>query len=407
MTRDEAGTDARVIGSIARVLTAATDPGAVLAAMTDPAIRIVSLTVTEKAYCLDRAAGSIDAAHPAIIADLDTPKRPESVPGFLVEALRLRRKAGIAPFTVLCCDNLPNNGALLKRAVVDYALLVDPDLGDWIEAVVAFPCTMVDRITPAPTEETLALAADFTGCTDLAAVETEAFTQWVIEDDFPTGRPDWEAGGALFVTDVSPYEHMKLRMLNGAHSLMAYAGYLAGHRYTRDVMGDEPLVAIVTRYMECAAATLKPLQGIEFADYARQLLARFRNPAIAHETYQIAMDGTEKMPQRIGETALAALRDGIGTRPMAFAMAAWMRYCLGRREDGTGYALRDPREQQIEEALSGAGDNADAIYDALHGLPGVFDAELTGNARWRAEVTEILAAILRHGIARAIRDEAG
>jgi fructuronate reductase len=265
---------------------------------------------------------------------------------------------------------------------------------------------MVDRITPAPNAKTLADAVALAGCEDQGAVETEPFSQWVIEDRFPMGRPAFEAGGALFVDDVAPYERMKLRMLNGAHSMLAYAGFLAGHAYVRDVIADEALGFLVERHMRAASATLRPLSGISFNDYAAALLARFRNPAIAHETWQIAMDGTEKLPQRLFEPAQHALDHGQDIRPFAFAVAAWMRYCLGRTDDGQIYALRDPRETEIAACLADSDDNAAALSDALHALPGLFPKSLIEAPSWRATVEKILTTMLRQGVAAAIRSEA-
>jgi len=406
LERGEAGTNARIVASIAGVIAATRDRPAVLAALAAPGTRIVSMTVTEKAYGIDRASRSVVADHPAIAADLENPHAPIGVVGLLVEGLRLRRQAGLAPFTVLCCDNLPENGRLIRSGVLDFAARSEPGLRDWIDEHVAFPSTMVDRITPAVTEATLADAVRLTGLDDLAAVETEPFSQWVIEDRFPAGRPAWEAGGAIFVADVGPYERMKLRVLNGSHSLIAYTGFLAGHTYVRDVMGYQPLARLVWRHMRAAAATLSPLEGIHFDDYCDALASRFANPAIAHETYQIAMDGTEKLPQRLLEPAVHALGHGQDIRPFAFAVAAWMRYCLGRGDDGAPYNLRDPREDEIRAAVADVGSDAQATSGALHDLPGLFPAELKASARWRAMVDDPLALMLEKGMGAAIAHEA-
>jgi fructuronate reductase len=406
LERGEEGTGARIIASIAGVIAATRDMSAVLAALADPGTRIVSMTVTEKAYGIDRASGCVMTDHPAIAADLQNPRAPVGVVGLLVEGLRLRRQAGLAPFTVLCCDNLTENGRLIHSGVLDFAARIDPGLRDWIDEYAAFPSTMVDRITPAVTQATLADAARLTGLADLAAVETEPFSQWVIEDHFPTGRPAWEAGGAIFVSDVGPYERMKLRVLNGAHSMIAYTGFLAGHVYVRDVMGDEPVARLVSRHMQAAVATLEPLEGIDFDDYCAALAGRFANPAIAHETYQIAMDGTEKLPQRLLEPTLHALESRQDFRPFAFAVAAWMRYCLGRGDDGRPYDLRDPRADEIRAAVADTGSDVEAISGALHDLPGLFPAELKADAGWRATVGEILAVMLEKGMGPAIRLEA-
>jgi fructuronate reductase len=265
---------------------------------------------------------------------------------------------------------------------------------------------MVDRITPAATRKTFDDVRALTGYDDPGAVETEPFSQWIIEDDFVAGRPDWEAGGALFVSDVAPYEKMKLRMLNGAHSMLAYSGFLAGHRYVRDVMGDPALAALVARHMKAAAATLEPVPGVDLGRYATDLQERFRNPAIAHETYQIAMDGTQKLPQRLLEPATVALERGHGMDAFAFAVAAWMRYALGRRENGEGYALRDPREKEIAAALERAGKDGDAVAGALFALPGLFPSALTGDTGWTDAVRRKLSVMMQEGMRAAIdKDE--
>ena len=264
---------------------------------------------------------------------------------------------------------------------------------------------MVDRITPAATEETLADALALTGCEDHAAIETEPFSQWVIEDHFPTGRPAWEAGGALFVDDVRPYELMKLRLLNGAHSMLAYAGFLAGCAYVRDVMARPDLAHLIARQMNAAAATLPPLEAIDLEAYRDQLLARFANRAIAHRTAQIAMDGTQKLPQRIFAPAVDTLRAGGDLSAFAFATAVWMRYALGHHEDGTRYALNDPRGDEITAALKGKTEAA-AISRALHALPGLIPNSLGDNPNWRGAVERTLATILQDGIEAAIRKEA-
>lgn len=400
--RGAEGTRGRVVGALARALALKTDRQAVLDALTAPATRIVSLTVTEKGYGVDRDSGGVDLAHPAIQADLAAPDAPVGVAGLLVWALGRRRAAGVAPFTVLCCDNLPHNGRVVKGLLVDFAARAAPDLADFIAAEVAFPSTMVDRITPARTEETLALAEELTGHHDAAAVETETFTQWVIEDHFPSGRPAWEASGAIIVEDVGPYEDMKLRMLNGAHSMLAYSGFLAGHPYVRDVMTDAALVRLIRRHFTAAAATLAPVPGVDLSQYAQDLLVRFANPHLAHQTYQIAMDGSQKMPQRIFAPALEAQRRGQPLAPFAFAAAAWLRYTLGRDEAGAPYALRDPREDELATVSTDAAE----ILAHAEALSGLIPPPLTADPTWRAEVIERLSCMMDEGMKAAIAHEA-
>lgn len=405
LVRGADGVSARVVGSIATVLVAPQTPQTVIGALVSKDTKIVSLTITEKGYGLDPKTGGLDRNHASVADDVANPRAPKGAVGFIVEALRLRRAAGLEPFTVLCCDNLPSNGAVLRRLTIDFARLSDPDLSAFIEGKVAFPSTMVDRITPASTEKTFADVLALTRFEDHAAVETEPFTQWIIEDDFTAGRPDWEAGGAVFVKDVAPYEKMKLRMLNGAHSMLAYSGYVAGHAYVRDVMKDANLASLVARHQTEAARTLDPVPGIDLAAYGRDLRARFENPAIAHQTYQIAMDGTQKLPQRLLEPATVALRRGLPLDAYAFAVAAWMRYVRGMSENGEAYALRDPREAEMKALVDGVGDAA-SIVDRLFELPGLFPGELVTSPQWNAAVKRRLETMLVKSMRAAIAEEA-
>lgn len=388
------GPKLRQVGSLASAIAAARGAEPVLAALADPAIRIVTITVTEKAYGIDRQTGHVDPAHPAIRHDLDSPEAPTGVIGFLVEGLARRKQAGQAPFTVVCCDNLPSNGELVRNAVIDFAERRDPELARWIGENVAFPSTMVDRITPAATDRTFADVKRLTGHDDLAAVETEPFSQWVIEDHFPLGRPAWETGGALLVDDVAPYERMKLRMLNGSHSLIAYLGQVGGYRYVRDVMADADLAALVRGHMVNAAATMPPLAGIDFDDYADDLIARFQNPEIAHETRQIAMDGTEKLPQRILEPA-SELPEGdarLGT--FALCVAVWMAFAFRTLNDAASGGLNDPRADDLA-AMLGGDLSPDEIYDKIvTGLPGWMPDTLKNADDWRQNVVSRLSLLL-------------
>jgi fructuronate reductase len=405
LTRGPKGVSARVVGSIKRVMVAPLETPPVFSAMAASRTKIISLTITEKGYGLDPKTGGLDRSHPAIAADLADSSRTQSALGFIVAAIHVRMMFSVPPFTVLCCDNLPSNGKLLRRLVLEFAALRDPAVVGYIEKNVRFPSTMVDRITPAATDVTLADAERLIGRRDHAAVETEPFSQWIIEDDFASDRPDWAAAGALFVSDVAPYEKMKLRMLNGAHSLLAYAGFIAGHAYVRDAMADAALARLARRHMREAARTLDPMPGIDLERYADDLVARFGNPAIAHQTYQIAMDGTQKLPQRLLEAATVALQRGLPLDTYAFAVAAWMRYALGRRENGEAYALRDPREGEIAKLIDGANE-AGMIVERLLGLPGLFPREIADSDIWRSAVRARLKVMLAKNMRAAIDGEA-
>ena len=278
------GETAQVVTVLRDVLVAPENPQAVLDAMTAPAVRIVSLTVTEKGYCHEPSTGRLNADHPDIRHDLDNPL-PRSAPGFLVRALQARRVAGIPPFTVMCCDNLPENGHVVRGVVLDLARLIDPDLAAWIEAQGAFPSTMVDRIVPATTPADLDRVETLTGRRDEAPVMHEPFRQWVVEDRFCNGRPDLGAVGVQLVDDVTPFEHMKLRMLNGTHSSLAYLGYLAGHQTIADTMADPVMAQFVDRLWRSEIIpALTPPPGTDLAAYADALAARYANPAIRHRT---------------------------------------------------------------------------------------------------------------------------
>ena len=347
------GRHCRVVGALADAICSADNPEPALAAMAASTTKIVSLTVTEKAYGLDRMATGCDPEHPAVAADLLNPEEPRGVLGLITRALKLRRKAKLPAFAVLCCDNLPENGRLLRGAVIDFAQRMDKDLARWIADNAAFPSTMVDRITPAPNEDTRREAAEAIGVQDSAAVETEGFRQWVIEDHFPQGRPDWDVVGAIFTKDVSSFETMKLRMLNGSHSMLAYAGFHAGCKYVRDVMSDAALANLVKRHLDAASKTLRPIEGIDYSEYADCLIERFRNPAIAHETFQIAMDGSEKMPQRILSAVSDARAAGVDIRPFAFATAAWIRHVSASTHDCPAYEIRDPKADELKKLAKG------------------------------------------------------
>ncbi|WP_380058317.1 mannitol dehydrogenase family protein [Falsihalocynthiibacter sp. SS001] len=391
----------REIGSVANVLANQYGTAPIIDALVNSKTCVVSLTITEKAYGVDVATGNLNPGDPQISHDLSDPENPTGAIGLIVHALKLRRAADVPPFTVMSCDNLPHNGAIVRAAVVEFAKRVDPDLAVWISENVTFPATMVDRITPASTDALLQEVEQAVGACDNAAVETEPFCQWVIQDDFCNARPEWERVGALLVQDVEPYEKMKLRMLNGTHSMLAYAGYLSGCRYVRDVMAEPDLAVLVEAHMKAASATLAPLEGLDFASYTQELLRRFRNPNIAHETYQIAMDGSQKMPQRIFEPALDAQNSGADTRAFAFATASWLRYTSGKLDYGESFALRDPREAELLAANAKGDESAEGIVAAVFALPNLVPAALA-EGEFAENLRQYLDEIMHNGIKSAI-----
>ena len=376
--RDAEGTHPRVIGSILGVLDANTQREELLALMASPQIRIVSLTVTEKGYCHDPATGELDQRHPDIAHDLAIPTAPKSAPGMLVEALARRKAAGIAPFAVMSCDNLPSNGATVKRIVTKFATLRDAALGEWVGKV-AFPGTMVDRIVPSTTDADRETVAGLIGADDAWPIMTEPFTQWVIEDHFPDGRPPFEKVGAQMVEDVEPFERMKLRMLNGSHSTMAYLGYLAGYEYISDVMGDADFVKLIHGLMTEEAMPTLDMPGVDLGAYRDQLLDRFRNPALKHRTWQIAMDGSQKLPQRLLGTIRERLKAGQPFDRLGLGVAAWMRYVTGIDEKGESIDVRDPLAIRMMAIAADAGNDAEALYEGLVALTEVFGTDLGEN----------------------------
>lgn len=286
-----------VVGAVHECLNAKLDSlAAIIEKFCEPQVAIVSLTITEKGYCIDPASGLLDMSQPRIIHDLQNPTLPQSVPGILVEALSRRRQRELPPFTVLSCDNIPNNGHVVKNAVLGMAEKRSPELAQWIAERVSFPGTMVDRIVPAATNESLAEISAALGVEDPCAISCEPFIQWVIEDNFVAGRPAWETAGVQMTDDVLPWEQMKLRMLNGSHSFLAWLGYLAGHAHISDCMQDPIFRGAAYRLMLDEQAPTLSIQGVDLTAYADSLIARFSNPALKHRTWQIAMDGSQKLP---------------------------------------------------------------------------------------------------------------
>jgi fructuronate reductase len=401
--REGEGIKARIIGCLRATLVAPEAPAQVLEAMVDPACRVVSLTVTEKGYCHEPATGRLDQCHPDIVSDLQNPAAPRSAVGFLVRALERRRAVGHAPFTVLCCDNLPHNGRLLTGLVQDFAALYDDRLAGWIASEVAFPSTMVDRIVPATTAADLVDAAQATGLRDAAPVVHEPFRQWVVEDRFVAGtRPGWDRVGTEFVTEVAPYEHMKLRLLNGAHSALAYLGYLAGHETIADTVADDALRAYLQRLWEQEIIPVVPAPpGVDLRAYTGQLLARFSNRAIRHRTWQIAMDGSQKLPQRLLASIRERLARGLPISCLALAVAAWIRYVGGMDEAGRPIDVQDPLAARLRAALDAAGDDPATRVAAILGIEAVFDRDLPQAPTFVASVTDAYARLLRKGARRA------
>jgi fructuronate reductase len=403
LTKSRAGTTARVIGSVREALFLGADRSRLMARCADPRVTTITLTVTEKGYCHDPASGRLNAAHPEIVHDLAHPDAPSSAPGVLVAGLAARRAADGGAINVVCCDNLPHNGRVVEAIVAEHARRVDPALADWIAAHASFPATMVDRIVPATTDADLAEAARLLGVDDAAPVVCEPFGQWVIEDRFAAVRPPWEEAGAQIVADVAPFETMKLRLLNGSHSTLAYLGSLAGHELIWQASSAQDLATLVERQMaDEIVPTLAAPSGIDLPAYCRDLMTRFRNPALPHRTQQIAMDGSQKLPQRLLHTVRDRIAREESFAHLALAVAGWIRYASGRDELGRPIVVSDPLAATFASIVTSARDDPQRIASGFLDLASVFGADLTANASFRAAVARNVVALFRDGVARTL-----
>ncbi|MEH1100508.1 mannitol dehydrogenase family protein [Micromonospora sp. CPCC 205561] len=347
--RDRGGDRARVVGSLLDCRYAPDDPRAVLDRLADPRTRVVTLTITGGGYPVDDD-GTFQADDPVVRADLADPTSPTGAFGYLVEALRRRRRAGLPAFTVLSCDNVPENGDATRASVLGYARLRDAALADWIEANATFPASMVDRITPETDERFRQLLIDRYGLRDNWPVVTEPFTQWVVEDRFCNGRPPLERVGVQFVEDVAPYKLMKTRLLNAAHSALGYLGSLSGgYRTTSDVM-DNPVFAdyLTVLMREEIARQLPAVPGVDVEDYQRTLLNRFANPRISDQLSRLCGRGSTKMPAYLIPSLVAARREGRPTALLTLAVAGWFCYLRGYDLNGDPLEVRDARRDELQ-----------------------------------------------------------
>jgi len=377
----------RVIGVITQALHGKSDGiEAVIKAMSQPDVAIVSMTVTEKGYCHQPASGNLNPDHPDIVHDLQNPDSPRSLPGLILAAIRRRRDQGLPAFSVMSCDNMPENGHVTRNVIVQLARQQDPALADYIQQHMTFPSTMVDRIVPAMTGAAFAALSERLGSSDPVAVEAEPFFQWVIEDNFVNGRPAWEKAGAELVSDVLPYEEMKLRMLNGSHSFLAYLGFLAGYEYISDCVADPHFRAAARSLMIDEQAPTLRTQGVDLNAYADSLIARYENRAIKHRTGQIATDGTQKLPQRMLDSLRWHLQRGSDCNLLLLGVAGWMRYVGGVDEKGQPIEIRDPMQKQLAECVA-ASDDGEARVRALLSLREVFGEDLLQNGDVVARLT--------------------
>ncbi|WP_436856537.1 mannitol dehydrogenase family protein [Citrobacter tructae] len=397
------GNQAIIVGAVNECLNAKLDSlAAIIEKFCEPQVAIVSLTITEKGYCIDPATGMLDVGNPRIVHDLETPEAPHSAPGILVEALSRRHQRGLPPFTVLSCDNIPDNGHVVKNAVLGMAEHRSPTLAAWIREHVSFPGTMVDRIVPAATEESLDEITRELGVADPCAISCEPFIQWVVEDNFVAGRPQWEAAGVQMVSDVLPWEEMKLRMLNGSHSFLAYLGYLAGFQHISDCMQDSAFRDAAYRLMMDEQAPTLRITDVDLAGYATSLITRFANPALKHKTWQIAMDGSQKLPQRMLAGIRVHLERGGAWPLLALGVAGWMRYVSGTDDAGKAIDVRDPLADKIRAAV--ASSSEDERVMALLSLQEIFATDLIEQPGFVQAVESAWQRIRQYGAHQAVID---
>jgi fructuronate reductase/mannitol 2-dehydrogenase len=391
--RDADEDRARVIGSVIGCVCAPRDPEAALGALADPRTRLVTLTITADGYGVDRLTGRFDSDAAAVAAELADPCRPTSAYGYLVEALARRRAAGDGGFTVLSCDNLPDNGRVTRTAVLSFATLRDPGLAAWIEEHVSFPGSMVDRITPAATDADRTLVAQRFGVRDACPVVVEPFSQWVIEDAFVGERPPLEEAGACFVDDVSPHKLVKSRMLNGSHTALAYLALLAGHRTIDRAIADPVFARFVDELLRAEVAPLlSGVTAIDLDDYRRTLLRRFANPRIGDGLARLAARGSTKLPSYLVPSLQDAVRDGRRHTLLVLAVAGWIAHLRGADGAGRSLPVDDPQAETLQPLARRSG----ADPRPLLAQTGVF-GDLGSDVRLVDEVAQALADIDRHG----------
>lgn len=393
----------RLVGAVVDVVYAPEDPEGLINRLLDPRIRIVSLTITEKGYHHDPTSNRLNPSDPDIRHDLENKDTPRTAVGYIAKALELRRNAGTFPFTVLSCDNLRENGATLRAVVCDFASLIDDGLAQWIENEVAFPGTMVDRIVPVTTDTERRAAQRDLGVGDSAVVVTEPFCQWVLEDRFPSGRPAWENAGAIFSSEVKSFETMKLRLLNGAHSTMAYLGYLSGVASVAECMHWEALRKLIDMLMRKEILpTIRTPAGYDAGDYIDALMARFANPGLYHSTWHIAMDGSQKLPPRLLDPIRVQLAAHRPIDILCLAVAGWMRFVCGWDDQGKAIDISDPMATQFGPLTRDFRHHPDETVDRLLGLSEIFGNDLPRHQTFRRRVKKTFRTLCHLGTRETI-----
>jgi mannitol 2-dehydrogenase len=391
--RSLAGDTARVIGSIVNFSFAPDDSQKVIEQMASPTTRILSLTITEGGYYIS-STGELDAQHPDLQRDLANPHEPSCAFGYILEALDRRRLRGLAPFTLMSCDNIQSNGEVAKKMLMAFAELRDPQLKNWMAENCLFPNSMVDRITPATTDEHRALVKEKFGIDDGWPVMTESFKQWVIEDHFVQGRPKWEQVGAQMTSDVLPYEKMKLRLLNASHQALCYIGMLLGYQLVHETMEDPDIRRLVEKMMdEEVTPILSPVPGVDLTEYKKTLIERFANPAIRDQLSRIGIYGSSGIPKFVLPTVEEQLKRGGPIKLLSFTVASWFRYLNGMDESGKEMPMLDPMAPKLRERAKAAGKDARQLL----GMREVFSEELANAPAFANQVSDTLDSFYAEG----------
>jgi mannitol 2-dehydrogenase len=393
-------TELRVVGSIIHYVYGAKEIGSVLKKMSDASTRIISLTVTEEGYCYNSETREIDMDHPGIIHDLKNPDSPITIIGCLAKTLSVMKTSQRTAPTILSCDNIPHNGEVLKKILVDFSHQYDPDLSRFIEEKVCFPCTMVDRITPMTTKENkLELETEY-GLHDNWPVFCEEFRQWIIEDNFSLGAPDWTIGGAQFVSDVIPYENMKIRMLNGAHMALSHCAFLAGFKEVREAMGNRAFLQFVKGFLNEVIPTVGIVPGVDLNKYAESLIERFSNPALRDQIFRLTIDSSKKIPNMLHLSLQDLLEDGKKARHIAFANAAWIKFSEGSDESGGQIPIEDSQAERLKQAADECRSNAVPFLS----LKGIFPRVAVEDHVYVRRVSLYLHEIRKYGVRKALDD---
>ena len=397
---DQPDTEVRVIGALRDMLISADGIEPVLTKLADPSTRIVSLTITEGGYCIDDSTGEFRTDLPVVQHDLAHPQSPQGTFGVLCEALQRRRDAGTGPFTVMSCDNLPHNGAVARKALLAFARLRDPALADWIAEHVSFPNAMVDRITPMTSAAHTRQLAEQHGIEDAWPVVCEPFLQWVLEDDFVAGRPAWERVGVQFTDDVTPYEAMKIKLLNGSHLALTYLGFLQGYRFVHETLADPLLRRYMRTFMdEDVTPQLAPVPGIDLEAYKDSLTERFSNRAIADQLERVCSDGSSKFPKFIVPTANQLIAMGQPLDRVALVVAAWALYLGGVDERGERYRIPDPRAADCQARVA----QRDGLAARVLGDETIFGTAIPASKPFVAAFERQYDSLRNHGVSHTLR----